>query len=212
MTAKKTIHNIFGASKMENYNTFEQIVRILEQIRDELKVMNLNQDAQKEKVAQKEKENNSNLGGIIGGESIGGIRGKREGGKKGGDLHEAKPSKAKMNALSDFNADELALLEKLNQELFRHLDEQQIAYLSTREQKVHALKALRKLERLGYSEAFVEQALFNAFRDAFWNDKIRHLKALANTMKNGELVIMNLLKKNQAQTKINAPVHAQYKG
>jgi hypothetical protein len=31
-------------------------------------------------------------------------------------------------------------------------------------------------------------------------------------MKNGELVIMNLLKKNQAQTKMNSPVKAQFKG
>jgi len=95
---------------------------------------------------------------------------------------------------------------------FSNLGGNIVDYLSTRQQKIHALKALRKLYKLGYSHAMIEQALFSAFRDEFWNDKIRHLKALANTMKNGELVIMNLLKKNQAQTKINAPVHAQFRG
>ena len=186
---------------MEKQTTFEQIVQILLVIQNELKELNSKLDSQKEKVIQKEKENMSILGGIIGGDKIGGIRGKEKEGKKGG------------GCLSDFNDEEHSELELLNKLIFQNLkDEVQIAYLSTRDQKIHALKAIRKLHKLGYGMQQIQQALFNAFQDAFWNDKIRHLKALANTMKNGELVIMNLLKKNAQQTKINAPVHAQYRG
>jgi hypothetical protein len=205
---------------MENQNIIQTIATILSGIESHLSdissKLDLLHDAGKEKVAQKEIYSFSNLGGIIGGENKRGLRGEKEGGNKGGGISDdsgtQKPKRTEAS-LSDFNTTELASLEKLNQKLFAHLkDELQIDYLSTRQQKIHALKALRKLYKLGYSHAMIEQALFSAFRDEFWNDKIRHLKALANTMKNGELVIMNLLKKNQAQTKINAPVHAQFRG
>jgi hypothetical protein len=205
---------------MENQNIIQTIAAILQGIESHLAdistKLDLMHESGKEKVAQKEIYSFSNLGGNIGGDKIGGLRGKEKGGNKGGEFSDdsgtPKPKRSEAS-LSDFNSNELASLEKLNQKLFGHLkDELQIDYLSTRQQKIHALKALRKLYKLGYSHAMIEQALFSAFRDEFWNDKIRHLKALANTMKNGELVIMNLLKKNQAQTKINAPVHAQFRG
>jgi hypothetical protein len=205
---------------MENQNIIQTIATILQGIESHLadisSKLNLMHESGKEKVSQKEIYSFSNLGGIIGGDKIGGLRGKEKGGNKGGGISDdsgtPKPKRSEAS-LSDFNTTELASLEKLNEKLFGHLkDELQIDYLSTRQQKIHALKALRKLYKLGYSHAMIEQALFSAFRDEFWNDKIRHLKALANTMKNGELVIMNLLKKNQAQTKMNSPVKAQFKG
>lgn len=216
MTAKTTIHKLCKDVKMENQNIIQVIATILSNIENHLAGISKMMDAmnsklgiQKEKVTQKEKEFISSLGGIIGGDKIGGLRGKEKGGKKGGEFTDGKSSKS----LADFNADEHSALDKLNQMIFGHLkDEVQIAYLSTREQKIHALKAIRKLNKLGYGNAQIEQALFNGFRDEFWNDKIRHLKALANTMKNGELVIMALLKKNLQNTKINAPVIAQYRG
>jgi hypothetical protein len=205
---------------MENQNIIQTIATILQGIESHLadisSKLNLMHESGKEKVAQKEIYSFSNLGGIIGGENKRGLRGEKEGGNKGGGISDdsgtPKPKRSEAS-LSDFNSNELTSLEKLNEKLFGHLkDELQIDYLSTRQQKIHALKALRKLYKLGYSHAMIEQALFSAFRDEFWNDKIRHLKALANTMKNGELVIMNLLKKNQAQTKMNSPVKAQFKG
>ena len=205
---------------MDNQNIIQVIATILTGIESHLAdistKLDLMHECQKEKVTQKEIYSFSNLGGIIGGDKKGGLRGKEKGGNKGGGISDdsgiPKPKRSEAS-LSDFNTTELASLEKLNEKLFGHLkDELQIDYLSTRQQKIHALKALRKLYKLGYSHAMIEQALFSAFRDEFWNDKIRHLKALANTMKNGELVIMNLLKKNQAQTKMNSPVKAQFKG
>ena len=205
---------------MENQNIIQTIATILQGIESHLAdistKLNLMHECQKEKVAQKEKYSNNFGGDIRGGDKKGGmggnIGGGNKGGDSGGDSGSPKPKRSEAS-LSDFNTTELASLEKLNEKLFGHLkDELQIDYLSTRQQKIHALKALRKLYKLGYSHAMIEQALFSAFRDEFWNDKIRHLKALANTMKNGELVIMNLLKKNQAQTKMNSPVKAQFKG
>jgi hypothetical protein len=199
---------------MENQNIIQTIGILLSGIESHLAEistkLDLMHECQKEKSTQKEKYSNNFGGDIRGGDKKGGMGGNIGGGNKGGNSGDDSGSEA---SLSDFNTTELASLEKLNEKLFGHLkDELQIDYLSTRQQKIHALKALRKLYKLGYSHAMIEQALFSAFRDEFWNDKIRHLKALANTMKNGELVIMNLLKKNQAQTKMNSPVKAQFKG
>jgi len=164
---------------------------------------------EKEKVSQKEKDSMSNLlGGIIGGESIGGLRGKREGGKKGGTFTDVESGKS----LKSFATEIHESVGKLNEMIFRHVDERQIAYLEQREQIIHSCKALVKLHKLGYNDELIRQALFNAYRDSFWQDKIKHLKALANTSKNGALVVENLLKINANETKLNMPVKAKFIG
>lgn len=176
----------------------------------------LNDEWQKEKRSKKEKDSfNQILGGIIGGEYKGGIRGEKEGGKKGGrfcdDDSLAKP-KTSGTALKDFTDETKNAVERFNGMIKKNLTQQEIVYLESRQQMIHAYKAYAKLQKLGYDDHAIQQALHNAFNDGFWSSKIRHFKALANTSKNGSLVIVNLLKINAGQTKMNAPIIAQYRG
>lgn len=193
----------------------ESIDEHLANISHTLKAMQ-NDEWQKEKGTQKEKDSfNQILGGNIGGEYKGGIRGEKEGGKKGGGFCDgdslAKP-RASGAALKDFSDGTKNAVERFNAIIKKHLSAQEIAYLESRQQMIHAFRAYEKLQKLGYDDNAIHQALHNAFNDGFWNSKIRHFKALANTSKNGSLVIVNLLKINAGQTKINAPVIAQYRG
>jgi hypothetical protein len=151
-------------------------------------------------------------GGIIGG----GIRGDYKGGKRGGTKGGGKPFETleqpkPKTALKDFSEDLKRAVKKHNESIFRHLTPQEMAYLNTRDQFVLACKAYEKLNKLGYNDAMIEQAIFNAFRDQFWQEKFRHFKALANTSKNGVLVIENLLKIGQSKHKLSH-VKPVYKG
>ncbi len=85
-------------------------------------------------------------------------------------------------------------------------------YIESRQQLIHAYRAYEKLNKLGFDDGVIQQALHNAYNDGFWHKHIRHFKALANTSKNGSLVIVNLLKINAGNTKVTAPVMAQYRG
>lgn len=217
-----TIHNHSEISKMEKTNKMMQFLILLESIdlhladiSQTLKMMQ-NEDAQKEKVAQKEKENLYQLlGGIIGGERDRGIRGKREGGNKGGEFSESsseqKP-KENGNALKDYSDSTKNSVNKFNDLIKKHLTIQECMYIESRQQMIHAYKAYEKLQKLGFDDGAIQQALHNAFNDGFWHKHIRHFKALANTSKNGSLVIVNLLKINAGNTKVTAPVMAQYRG
>lgn len=141
-------------------------------------------------------------GGIIGGERDRGIRGKREGGNKGGGILQKNG-----DALKDYSDDEIQFMETVLAYLCScsFISDSQRMYLKSREQKIISLKALRKLRDLKYSEDNIRQAIYNASRDSFWSQKFRHIKALANTSKNGCLVIDNLLNINKNQTKISSP-------
>jgi transcription termination factor NusB len=154
---------------------------------------------------QSKKSNNfGDTGGIIGGEIRGDYKGRKEGGKKGGENPFLQPEKPKpKSALKDFTDDVKESVVKLNKLIEKHLTQQEMAYLSSREQFVLACKAYEKLKKLGYNDAMMGQAIFNAFNDQFWAEKLRHFKALANTSKNGVLVIENLLKINQSKHKLN---------
>jgi len=175
-----------------------------------------NDDAEKEKVSQKEKENLYELlGGIIGGDKIGGIRGKEKGGKKGGEFSvstSGQKPKDTGNALKDYSEATKIAVEKFNSIIGKHLTPQEIGYIESRQQLIHAFRAYEKLNKLGFDDNAIQQALHNAFNDGFWHKHIRHFKALANTSKNGSLVIVNLLKINAGNTKVTAPVMAQYRG
>ena len=141
-------------------------------------------------------------GGIIGGEIRGDLKGRKEGGKTGGGYA------TKLGvALKDFDEHEIQIFDNLQAVLFRSLwiTEQQKLYLNSREQKILALKSIRKLKELKYSDENLKQAVFNAIKDGFWSEKFRHIKALANTSKNGCLVVDNLLKINSSLTKMNTP-------
>lgn len=217
-----TIHNHSEISKMDKTNKMMQFLILLESIdlhladiSQTLKMMQ-NEDAEKEKVAQKEKENLYELlGGIIGGDKIGGLRGKGKGGKKGGEFCESsseqKP-KETGNALKDYSDGTKNSVEKFNGIIKKHLTAQEIGYIESRQQMIHAYRAYEKLNKLGFDDGAIQQALHNAFNDGFWHKHIRHFKALANTSKNGSLVIVNLLKINAGNTKVTAPVMAQYRG
>jgi len=220
--AKMTIHKQLEISKMDKTNKMMQFLILLESIdlhladiSQTLKMMQ-NDDAEKEKSSKKEKDKLYELlGGIIGGDKIGGLRGKEKGGKKGGefcdDSSESKP-KENGNALKDYSDSTKNSVEKFNGIIKRHLTQQEIGYIESRQQMIHAFRAYEKLNKLGFDDGAIQQALHNAFNDGFWHKHIRHFKALANTSKNGSLVIVNLLKINAGNTKVTAPVMAQYRG
>ena len=217
-----TIHNQSEVSKMDKTNKMMQLLILLESIElhladisQTLKMMQ-NEDAEKEKVTQKEKDSLYELlGGIIGGDKIGGIRGKGKGGNKGGAFSESssesKP-KENGNALKDYSDVTKHAVNKFNDLIKKHLTIQECVYIESRQQLIHAYRAYEKLQKLGFDDGAIQQALHNAFNDGFWHKHIRHFKALANTSKNGSLVIVNLLKINAGNTKVTAPVMAQYRG
>lgn len=151
-------------------------------------------------------------GGIIGGEIRGDLKGGKEGGTKGGEKPFGTPEQPKQKtALKDFSDEVKNSVKKHNEAIFLHLTPQEMSYLNTRDQFVLACKAYEKLKKLGYNDAMIKQAIFNAFRDQFWQEKFRHFKALANTSKNGVLVIENLLKIGQSNHKTTL-VKPIYKG
>jgi hypothetical protein len=80
-----------------------------------------------------------------------------------------------------------------------------MAFINDTRQRVHALKTIRKLRKLGYIDDAIIQAVYNAFKDNFWSEHFKHVKALSNTSKNGSLVIDNLLKINKVNTMNNTP-------
>ena len=175
-----------------------------------------NDDAEKEKSSKKEKDKLYELlGGIIGGEIRGECEGRKEGGKKGGvfceSSSEQKP-KENGNALKDYSEGTKNSVNKFNDLIKKHLTIQECMYIESRQQLIHAYRAYEKLNKLGFDDGAIQQALHNAFNDGFWHKHIRHFKALANTSKNGSLVIVNLLKINAGNTKVTAPVMAQYRG
>lgn len=193
----------------------ESIDLHLADISHTLKMMQ-NQDAEKEKRSKKEKDSLQELlGGIIGGEIRGECEGRKEGGNKGGvfskSSSEQKP-KENGNALKDYSEGTKNSVEKFNGIIKKHLTQQEIGYIESRQQMIHAYRAYEKLQKLGFDDGAIQQALHNAFNDGFWHKHIRHFKALANTSKNGSLVIVNLLKINAGNTKVTAPVLAQYRG
>ena len=207
---------------MEKPNEMMQFMILLESIdlhladiSQTLKIMQ-GDDAEKEKRSKKEKDSiHELLGGNIGGDKIGGLRGKEKGGKKGGgfcdDSSELKP-KENGNALKDYSEGTKNSVNKFNDLIKRHLTIQECMYIESRQQMIHAYRAYEKLQKLGFDDKAIHQALHNAFNDGFWQNHIRHFKALANTSKNGSLVIVNLIKINAGNTKVTAPVVAQYKG
>ena len=152
---------------------------------------------------QKSISNLENAGGDYRGGRDMGLKGKREGGElRGGNLVKT-PSE---NALSYYPDDIKLLHEYLLMELMRgKISEQQFVFIQEKKQVIHSLKTLCKLRQLGYSDDAIKQAVFNAFRDAFWQEQFKHIKALSNTSKNGSLVIDNLLKINRVKTKITTP-------
>lgn len=137
----------------------------------------------------------------------GGIRGGVKRGFKGGIKGGAKGGGENADALKDFTELEIAFMQKMLDFFIssQNLTEAQKMYLNSREQKIISLKALRKLNNLKYTEENIKQAIYNAIKDSFWSEKFKHLKALANTSKNGCLVIDNLLNINKNQTKISSP-------
>jgi len=205
----------FPQKTMQFLILLESIDLHLADISQTLRMMQ-NDDAEKEKVSQKEKENLYELlGGIIGGDKIGGIRGKEKGGKKGGEFSvstSGQKPKDTGNALKDYSEATKIAVEKFNSIIGKHLTPQEIGYIESRQQLIHAFRAYEKLNKLGFDDNAIQQALHNAFNDGFWHKHIRHFKALANTSKNGSLVIVNLLKINAGNTKVTAPVMAQYRG
>jgi len=207
---------------MDKTNKMMQFLILLESIdlhlagiSQTLKIMQ-NEGAEKEKVAQKEKDSLYELlGGNIGGGIRGGCGGRKRGGEKGGEFCESsseqKP-KENGNALKDYSDSTKNSVEKFNGIIKKHLTAQEIGYIESRQQMIHAFRAYEKLNKLGFDDGAIQQALHNAFNDGFWHKHIRHFKALANTSKNGSLVIVNLLKINAGNTKVTAPVMAQYRG
>ena len=152
---------------------------------------------------QKSISNIENMGGDYRGGRDMGLKGKREGGElRGGNLVKT-PSE---NALSYYPDDIKLLHEYLLMELMQgKISEQQFVFIQDKKQVIHSLKTLCKLRKLGYSDDAIKQAIFNAFRDTFWQEQFKHIKALSNISKNGSLVIDNLLKINRVNTKITTP-------
>ena len=114
--------------------------------------------------------------------------------------------------MKDYSDGTKNAVNKYNDLIKKHLTIQECMYIESRQQLVHAYRAYEKLQKLGFDDKAIHQALHNAFNDGFWQNHIRHFKALANTSKNGSLVIVNLIKINAGNTKVTAPVVAQYKG
>jgi hypothetical protein len=196
---------------MDRIEDFDYLMEHLGKIRCDLAALKnqlseMQSDFKKVFPAPQSKNSNNfgDTGGIIGGEIRGDYKGRKEGGKKGGENPFLQPEKPKpKSALKDFTDDVKESVVKLNKLIEKHLTQQEMAYLSSREQFVLACKAYEKLKKLGYNDAMMGQAIFNAFNDQFWAEKLRHFKALANTSKNGVLVIENLLKINQSKHKLN---------
>lgn len=206
---------------MDKTNKMMQFLILLESIdlhladiSQTLKMMQ-NEDAEKEKSTQKEKEYSLTFGGDIrGGDKKGGMGGNIGGGNRGGILKDdfvAKPKQSK-TALKDYSDSTKNSVEIFNDIIKKHLTQQEIGYIESRQQMIHAYRAYEKLQKLGFDDGAIRQSLHNAFNDGFWHKHIRHFKALANTSKNGSLVIVNLLKINAGNTKVTAPVMAQYRG
>lgn len=149
---------------------------------------------------KKSLSNIENLGGVIGGEIRGDYKGGKEGGNRGVLLKKESP-----NSLGYYSDDDKQLLTKLHTMMDSKLSLQQMAFINDTKQKVHALKTICKLRKLGYEDIAIIQAVYNAFNDGFWSEHFKHVKALSNTSKNGSLVIDNLLKINKVNTKINTP-------
>lgn len=157
------------------------------------------------KVSHTLQKNISNLE-IMGGDYRGGLdmslQEKRKGGEsRGGDL----PKKPSENALSYYPDDIKSLHDALLAMMNGKISEQQYVFIQDKKQVIHSLKSLCKLKKLGYSDDAIKQAVYNAFRDSFWQVQFKHIKALSNTSKNGSLVIDNLLKINRVNTKITTP-------
>ena len=137
-------------------------------------------------------EETGGLGGIIGGESIGGLRGKREGGKKGGERgFQDDPEKVST-----------MIAEKCHKIMLPYLSEHEVKRVQSAPGLRSAASEVRKLLKWGYTEAQIVQAVTDAANEPFWRTNFRSLLKLSRKNRDGTPYIDVFLALNQKHHKL----------
>lgn len=132
------------------------------------------------------------LGGIIGGESIGGNRGNREGGNKGGERgFQDDPEKVST-----------MIAEKCHKIMLPYLSEHEVKRVQSAPGLRSAASEVRKLLKWGYTEAQIVQAVTDAANEPFWRTNFRSLLKLSRRNRDGVPYIDVFLALNQRNHKL----------
>ena len=140
----------------------------------------------------------SNSGGDIGGESIGGIRGKREGGNKGGQKTQ------KNTTISEpiEHTDAWQIMEQAGALLSVYLNHVELERMQSKRAKEQAADVMRKLLQQGYTKQHILQAVTDANNSEFWRRQFRSLLKLTRKNADGVPYIDVFLALNQNAHKL----------
>lgn len=139
-----------------------------------------------------------NAGGIIGGDKIGGIRGKEKGGKKGGEITHQNLGGETCHNVSDI----LETVQKLIALIARNCSELEAARLQSKTSMRQAQAMYLKLLKQGYTKQHIFQAVTDATSDDFWSRQFRSLLKLGRKDKDGVLYIDKFLALRQKSHKL----------
>lgn len=96
-------------------------------------------------------------------------------------------------------------VEKQQKMIFRNLSEIEKKRLDTDKARLIAMESYQKLVKLGYTDAMINQAIYDASNDIFWSKQFRSYAKLLRKNKDGVLYIDIFLALNQKSHKLPVP-------
>ena len=142
------------------------------------------------------------LGGIIGGEEIGGIRGKEKGGNKGGGKGEIISKKSPEKIVKNEHPEHAEFAKRLADLIGANLSPIENSRLQAKNVQIEYRKTIATLLKQGYTKDHILQAVTDATRDQFWCKQFRTLNKLNRKNKEGVLYIDIFLALRQKQHKL----------